>query len=58
MGKIADEGGTIAKVKFGDIDYYNASDYFGLFAATEIKPFKIGNDLAASEGYFITQTDR
>jgi len=45
--------GYIGKVKFGNINYNDANDYFGLFAATEIKPFKIGKNLAVSKGMFV-----
>ena len=39
--------GTIAKVKFGGVDLDTTVD-FGLFAATEILPFKIGRLVAES----------
>ena len=44
--------GSIGKVKFGGIDYLNATEEFGLFAVTDIKPFKIGKDKAEPRDYF------
>ena len=53
IGDDALEGGSIGKVKFGEIDYYDAETFFGLFAADEIKPFKDGRDWAKPEGFFV-----
>ena len=47
--------GNIGKVKFGSVDFNNASQDFGLFAATDIRPFKIGKDKAQSQGYFLME---
>ena len=44
--------GSIGKVKFGQVDYLNSTYDFGLFAATEIKPFKIGKSPAQTQDYF------
>ena len=33
--------------------YVNASENFGLFAATKINPFKVGKDLAQNQGFFV-----
>ena len=44
--------GSIGKVKFGDIDYLNATEEFGLYAVTDIKPFKIGKEKAEPRDYF------
>ena len=38
---------------FGEIDYYDAEAFFGLFAANAIKPFKDGREWAKTEGFFI-----
>ena len=46
------KSGVIGKIKFGNIDYVNASDDFGLYAASSIKPFKMGKETAQSQGYF------
>jgi len=54
VGQMASTG-YIGKVKFGNINYDDADDYFGLFAATEIKPFKIGKSLAVSQGMFVIE---
>ena len=44
--------GSIQKVKFGAVDY-SSNEIFGVFAAGQIKPFKIGRDTAVSTGdYF------
>ncbi len=40
--------GAIGSVKFGQINYTN-DEPFGLFAATAIKPFKVGNVLVESQ---------
>ena len=48
-----DGGGSIGKVMFVCIDYNNASENFGLFAATTINPFKIAKVLAQNQGYFV-----
>lgn len=45
--------GTIGRIKFGSIDYYNAENYFGIFASTEAKPFKIGREIASPKGMFV-----
>ena len=47
--------GTIGKVKFGSIDLAADVD-FGLFAATEIKPFKIGKFPGLTDGHFKVET--
>jgi len=44
--------GSIGKVKFGGIDYLNATDDFGLFTVTPIKPFKVGKVVAEPRDYF------
>jgi len=54
VGQMASTG-YIGKIKFGNINYDDADDYFGLFAATEIKPFKIGKSLAVSQGMFVIE---
>lgn len=43
--------GTIAKVKFGAVDF-QANDNFGLYAATAIQSAKIGKNNAQSNGQF------
>jgi hypothetical protein len=47
--------GSIGKVKFGSVDFGATVD-FGLFAATEIKPFKIGKTVAAPLDHFLIET--
>ncbi|MCH9021287.1 MAG: hypothetical protein IID32_00800 [Planctomycetes bacterium] len=44
--------GTISKVKFGSIDLDAEVDY-GLFAVTEIKPFRIGRSPGTTNGHFL-----
>ncbi|MBN1846077.1 MAG: lamin tail domain-containing protein [Sedimentisphaerales bacterium] len=46
------DSGVIGKIKFGGVDLQNAENIFGLFAKTEINPFKIGKQLAQTEGLF------
>ena len=53
VGEDAGSGGSIGKVMFASIDYNNASENFGLFAATTINPFKIAKVLAQNQGYFV-----
>lgn len=55
VGEDAGGGGSIVKVKFSGIDYDNASENFGLFAATTIKPFKVGKFLAQNQGFFVIE---
>jgi len=45
--------GVISGIKFGAIDYFNASEEFGLYAVNEIKPFKIGKTPVADTGFFV-----
>ncbi|MCF7956842.1 MAG: SBBP repeat-containing protein [Phycisphaerae bacterium] len=47
--------GSIGQVKFGDVNY-DSHEVFGLFAATSIKPFKIGKDTATPQNNFNIQT--
>jgi len=54
VGQMASTG-YIGKIKFGNINYDDAEDYFGLFAATEIKPFKVGRYPAVSQGMFVIE---
>jgi len=44
--------GSIGRVKFGQVDYLDSTYDFGLYAATEIKPFKIGRTPGQTQGYF------
>ena len=44
--------GSIGKVKFGAIDFVNASADFGLYAVSEIKKFKAGRNFAKPQDYF------
>ncbi len=44
-------GGSIGSVRFGQIDH-DASDPFGLFAASAIRPFRDGSQLAQTTGMF------
>jgi hypothetical protein len=44
--------GSIGRVKFGQVDYLDSAFDFGLFAATDIKPFKIGKIPAQTQDYF------
>jgi len=44
--------GSIGRVKFGQVDYLDSTFDFGLYAATEIKPFKIGKTPAQTQDYF------
>ncbi|MBN1846388.1 MAG: hypothetical protein JW810_11935, partial [Sedimentisphaerales bacterium] len=53
VGEDSVEGGTIGKIKFAAIDYLNGGTAFGLYAATEIKPFKVGTELAQSQDDFV-----
>jgi hypothetical protein len=45
--------GAIGTVKFGSIDYSDGTETFGLYAATGIKPFRIGKEQAESRGQFV-----
>ena len=45
--------GMISNVKFGAVDYYHATNEFGLYAAIAIQPFKIGKIQAADTGLFV-----
>ncbi|MBN2232108.1 MAG: hypothetical protein JW781_04700, partial [Deltaproteobacteria bacterium] len=47
------EGGTIGKIKFAAIDYLNGGTAFGLYAATQVNPFKVGTELAQSQDDFV-----
>ena len=51
VGQTANSG-SIRKVKFNRVDTQNASRLFGLYAANEIAPFKIGKALTVSQGLF------
>lgn len=51
VGQI-DDYGSILKIKFNSIDTLNATRVFGLYAVNEIKPFKIGKEIAEAEGFF------
>ena len=53
VGEDSNQGGTINKMKITEIDYLNNGNQFGLYAATEIKPFKIGKNLAQNQGDFV-----
>jgi hypothetical protein len=56
MQPLVGEYGSIGQVRFGSVDYYNASEDFGLFAATEIKSFKVGKKPGQTAGYFHLET--
>jgi len=44
--------GSILKVKFNSVDTKNADRFFGLYAANEINPFKIGKQAAVAQDLF------
>lgn len=44
--------GSVKKVVFGNVDFYDASEKFGIYTATPVRPIKIGRDMIESEGFF------
>ena len=50
----AEDFGNIGKIKFGAVDLNSPND-FGLYAATEIKPFKIGKETGVTDPPFYVQ---
>ncbi len=50
------DSGSVHKLKFGSIDYDNNGDPFGILAATEIKPFKVGRLVQGPQDDFIINT--
>ena len=43
---------VLGKVKFGQVAYLDSAFDFGLYAATNIKPFKIDRVLAQTQDFF------